>query len=180
MASPEPGPGAGAYGWLWFAVVLFAIPLLALAISSGGSWSEDVHPAINAMLNGTSAVFLIAGYVAIRGKRVELHRRCMVTAVSTSGLFLVSYVIRFATTGSHPYPGDGLDRTFYLAVLMSHMVLATALVPLVPMTLARGLRAQFVRHRRIARWTWPIWIYVSITGVVVYLMLYPLARALYG
>lgn len=183
MASPErtlSNSGDGAYGWLWFAVVLFAVPLLALAISHGTSWSNDLHPAINAILNGASGVFLIAGYVAVKNGRDELHRRCMLTAVGASGLFLASYLVRFATTGAHKYPGVGFDKTVYLIVLFSHMVLAVALVPLALMTLSRGLRGQFVKHKRIARWAWPIWIYVSFTGVVVYLMLYPLARSLYG
>lgn len=181
MASPERViGGSAAYGWLWFTVVLFAVPLLALAISGGGSFTGELHPAINAMLNGTSAVFLIAGYVAVKSQRVELHRRCMLTAVSASGLFLVSYLIRFATTGAHKYPGVGFDKTVYLMVLFSHMVLAVALVPLALMALSRGLRGEVERHRRVARWAWPVWIYVSVTGVVVYLMLYPLARALYG
>jgi putative membrane protein len=186
MASPEattglrPGGLPATYGWLWFAVLAAAVPLLALAVSGDASWSEELHPAINAMLNGTSGVFLIAGFVAIRRKRRELHRLCMLTAVSASGLFLISYVIRFATTGAHKYPGTGLDKTVYLAVLFSHMVLAVVLVPLALTALIRALRGNYARHRRIARWAWPVWIYVSVTGVVVYLMLYPVARALYG
>ena len=182
MASPSPAKTGipPQYGWLWFAVLAFAVPLIAVPISGGASWSEELHPALNAMLNGTSSVFLIAGYVAIRRKSRELHRLCMLTAVSASGLFLVSYLIRFATTGAHKYPGTGIDKTIYLIVLFSHMILAVALVPLAIMALVRALRGNFASHKRVAKWAWPVWIYVSFTGVVVYLMLYPLARALYG
>ena len=165
------------YGWLWFGVVLFAVPLAALAARSGG-WEDSIHPALNALFNGTSAVFLVAGWLAIRRRDELLHKQCMLTAVGASGVFLISYIIRFATSGSHKYPGDGIDKIIYLAVLFSHMILAAALVPLALITLSRALRARFDKHRRIARWTWPVWIYVSITGVVVYLMLYQLAPAL--
>jgi putative membrane protein len=170
------GERAGFYGrpywWLWFAVVLFALPLLAMATQGGGGWADSIHPALNAILNGTSAAFLIAGGLAIRARRIELHRGYMLTAVGTSGVFLISYVIRFLTTGSHSYPGEGIAKIIYLAILFSHMILAVAVVPLVLITLSRALTARFDRHRTIARWTWPIWIYVSITGVIVYLMLY--------
>lgn len=176
MASREVAP----YGWLWFAVLAFAVPLIAVPISHGASWSEELHPAINALFNGTSGVFLIAGYVAIRRGHRELHRLCMLTAASASGVFLISYVIRFATTGAHKYPGAGLDKVVYLIILFSHMAMAVALVPLALAALIRALRGNYARHKRIARWAWPVWIYVSVTGVVVYLMLYPLARALYG
>lgn len=158
--------------------MLFAVPALAFAIRSEAPWSE-LHPALNAMLNGTSAVFLTVGYWAIRNRKRGFHRACMVTAFSTSSLFLISYLARYATTGAHRYPGTGADKIFYLIILFSHMVLAAALVPLVLLALRHALVGAFAKHRRIARWAWPIWMYVSVTGVIVYMMLYPIARALY-
>ncbi len=165
------------YAWTWFAVVLFAVPALAYVLGAGLPWSE-LHPAINALLNATSTVFLTVGFFAIRRGYREFHRACMLTAFSASGVFLVSYLIRYATTGAHRYPGDGIDKLIYLVILFSHMVLAAALVPLVLLTLRAAVKSDFIRHRKLARWTWPIWFYVSITGVIVYLMLYHLAQAL--
>src|SRR5258705_13478460 len=133
---------------------------------------EQLHPAINASLNLTCFAFLVLGRMAIARGDVELHRKRMLTAFTASTVFLVSYVIRFATTGAHKYPGDGWDKTFYLGMLMSHMALAVVLVPLVVRALTFALRADFERHKRIVRFTWPIWMYVSVTGVLVYLMLY--------
>jgi putative membrane protein len=142
------------------------------------SW-EQIHPAINAALNLTCFVYLIGGRFAIaRGDRV-LHRRRMLGAFAASAVFLVSYVIRFATTGAHKYPGDGWDRALYLVLLFSHMALALVLVPLVVGALRRGLRGDFAAHRRIVRFTYPVWMYVSVTGVIVYLMLYHLAPVLH-
>lgn len=141
---------------------------------------EHVHPAINAALNGTCALLLVLGRMAIaRGDR-DVHRRLMTAAFATSTVFLVSYVIRFLTTGSHKYPGDGADKVVYLLVLFSHMVLAVVLVPLVLRALQLALRGDFARHVRVVKWGWPIWMYVSVTGVIVYFMLYHLAPALYG
>jgi putative membrane protein len=135
------------------------------------TWSQ-VHPAINAALNLTCFVFLVAGRAAIaRGDRA-LHRKRMLGAFTTSAVFLVSYLIRVATTGTHRYPGDGWDRVLYLVLLFSHMVLAVVLVPLVIGALRRALRGDYAAHRKIVRFTWPIWMYVSVTGVVVYLMLH--------
>jgi putative membrane protein len=139
---------------------------------------EEIHPAINAGLNATCAVLLIAGRRAIARRDREAHRRWMLWAFAASTVFLISYLIRFATTGAHKYPGEGFDKIVYLIVLFSHMVLATVLVPLVLRALQLALRGDFPRHLRMVRWTWPIWIYVSITGVVVYVMLYHLAPAL--
>jgi putative membrane protein len=166
------------YNWLLFALALLAVPLVGYMLQSGMDW-ESMHPAINAMLNGSSTVFLTAGYVAIRRKNVELHRLCMVSAFSASTLFLASYLARFAISGTHRYPGEGWDKILYLAILFSHMLLAAAVVPLVLRALYLAWRGRFEAHRRVARWTWPIWMYVSVTGVVVYLMLYPIANALY-
>ena len=135
---------------------------------------EHLHPAINAALNGTCVVLLIAGRVAIARRDQEAHRRYMLGAFAASTVFLISYLIRFATTGAHRYPGDGLDKIVYLLVLFSHMALAVVLVPLVIQALRHALRADFARHLRIVRWGWPIWMYVSVTGVIVYFMLYHL------
>jgi putative membrane protein len=143
------------------------------------TWSQ-LHPAINAALNLTCFIFLVMGRVAIaRGDRAT-HKRRMLAAFTTSAIFLVSYVIRFATTGAHKYPGHGLDRVIYLVMLLSHMVLAVVLVPLVIGALRRALRGDYPGHVRLVKFTWPIWAYVSVTGVLVYLMLYHLAPALHG
>ena len=131
-------------------------------------------PALNATLNATSAIFLTAGYLFIRGGRVTPHKRCMLSALVTSTLFLTSYVIYHANTGSHAFPGVGPIRYVYFSILISHVLLAITIVPLALVTATRGLRAQYDRHVRIARWTLPLWLYVSVTGVVVYLMLYQL------
>jgi putative membrane protein len=129
-------------------------------------------PALNATLNALSAIFITTGYLLIRrGERV-LHKRCMLAALVTSSAFLVSYVIYHANVGSRPFPGVGGIRVVYFAILITHVVLAAAILPLALTTTARGLRAQYDRHVRIARWTLPLWLYVSVTGVVIYLMLY--------
>lgn len=131
-------------------------------------------PALNATLNGTAALLLAAGYVLIRTGRQEAHKRCMLGALTASVLFLVSYVIYHANTGSRPFPGTGPVRIVYFTILITHVVLAVTIVPLALITANRGLRAHFDRHVRIARWTLPLWLYVSVTGVVIYLMLYQL------
>jgi putative membrane protein len=141
---------------------------------------EHIHPAINAALNGTCAVLLIFGRVAIARRDAEAHRRYMLAAFFTSSVFLVSYLIRFATTGAHRYPGEGWDKITYLLILFSHMVLAVVLVPFVIRALQLALRGEFARHLRVVKWAWPIWMYVSVTGVLVYFMLYHLAPALHG
>lgn len=129
-------------------------------------------PHLNACLNTTSAIFLIAGYGFIRAGRISLHRNCQITAVLTSTLFLVSYLTYHYYHGDTRFLGQGIIRPFYFTVLISHVVLAVVIVPLVLVTLYRALRFDFIRHRRIARWTLPLWLYVSVTGVIVYLMLY--------
>lgn len=139
----------------------------------------QLHPALNAALNLTCFVFLVLGRVAIaRGDRAR-HKQRMLGAFITSSVFLVSYLIRFATTGAHKYPGTGWDKYLYLVLLFSHMVLAVVLVPLVIGALRRAFRGDLPGHKRLVAWTWPIWMYVSVTGVVVYLMLYHLAPALH-
>ena len=131
-------------------------------------------PTVNAALNGTAATLLAAGYLCIRRGRVDLHRRCMLAAFATSALFLVSYVAYHAQAGSRPFIGEGPVRVVYFTVLVSHIVLAAAILPLAIVTLRRGLRRDDARHVALARWTLPIWLYVSVTGVVVYWMLYRL------
>jgi uncharacterized membrane protein YozB (DUF420 family) len=131
-------------------------------------------PALNATLNATAALFLVAGYLAIRRGRPTLHKRCMLGALTASAFFLISYVIYHANAGSRPFTGVGAVRVVYFAILVTHVVLAAAILPLALITATRGLRSQFERHVRIARWTLPIWLYVSVTGVVIYLMLYRL------
>ena len=129
-------------------------------------------PAINAALNALSGTLLLIGYISIRTRRVELHRRCMLAAFTASTLFLVSYVLYHAQVGSVRFTRQGAVRPLYFSILISHVVLATAVVPLALMTLSRGLRARYDKHRAIARWTMPIWLYVSVTGVLVYVLLY--------
>ena len=136
-----------------------------------------IFPALNATLNGTSAVLIATGRALIRRKRVTAHRACMIAAVIASSLFLVSYIYYHAHVGSVRFQGRGWIRPVYFGVLLSHTVLAAAVVPLVIVTLARALRERFDRHRVVARWTYPIWLYVSVSGVVIYVLLYRLYAA---
>ncbi len=131
-------------------------------------------PLLNAALNGLATALLAAGYLAIRRRRIGVHRFLMLAAFTTSAFFLVSYVIYHANVGSRRFAGTGAVRPLYLALLVTHVVLAAAMVPPILMTLARALRGRFSDHARIARRTLPVWIYVSITGVAIYLMLYRL------
>jgi putative membrane protein len=133
---------------------------------------------INALLNSTSTVLLLVGYVAVKSKKIAVHRASMVGAFLASCVFLVGYLTRFAMTGSHRFPDLGWVRTLYLTILISHMILAVVTVPLVVRTLFLAWRKRFDEHRKIARVTYPIWLYVSFTGVVVYVMLYHLAPAM--
>ncbi len=134
-------------------------------------------PAVNAGLNALSGALVLAGWIAIRRGRRDIHRRFMIAAVASSALFLASYLTRVALTQLHRFPGTGWLRATYLAVLGSHTLLAMVVAPLVIVTLALGLRGRFSVHRRVARWTVPVWIYVSVTGVAVYVLLYRVARA---
>ena len=129
-------------------------------------------PTLNAALNTLSAVFICAGYLFIRNNNRDAHRRCMVAALACSALFLISYLVYHFQVGSVGFKGQGWIRPVYFAILITHTILAAAVVPLVLITLIRALRERFDAHRRIARWTFPIWLYVSVTGVVIYLMLY--------
>ncbi len=135
----------------------------------------EALPTANASLNALSAVLLLAGWRAIRAGRRERHRALMLSALGSSALFLAGYLTRVALTGTHRFPGGGALRATYLAVLGSHTVLAVAVLPLVLRTVYLALRGRFDAHRRIARWTFPVWLYVSVTGVAVYVMLYHLA-----
>ena len=134
----------------------------------------SIFPVINATLNGTSAVLLLIGRNFIKRGRVAAHRAVMITAVGLSTLFLISYLYYHAHVGSVHFKGRGLSRPIYFSILISHTLLAAAIVPLVIITLSRALRERFDRHRAIARWTYPLWLYVSVTGVVIYFMLYHL------
>jgi uncharacterized membrane protein YozB (DUF420 family) len=136
-------------------------------------------PALNATLNGASAVLIVTGRSLIKRKKVALHRACMLAAVVTSALFLSSYLYYHAHVGSVHFPGQGWVRPVYFTVLISHTILAGTVPILVALSLTLALRQRFERHRRIARWTYPIWLYVSVTGVIVYLMLYQIYGAHY-
>jgi putative membrane protein len=129
-------------------------------------------PLLNAILNATSAVLLTIAFVLIKQKRIALHRRFMISAFVTSALFLTSYLIYHANIGSKPYPGVGVMRVIYFSILIPHVLLAAAVLPLAIVTLSRGLRMDVQQHRKIAWITFPLWLFVSFTGVIVYLMLY--------
>lgn len=136
------------------------------------TFDYTVLPGVNATLNGIATIFLVAGWMFIRRRNVPRHRACMLAAFITSGLFLASYLVYHANVGSVPFQGAGPVRVVYFAILITHIILAAAILPLALITLSRALSQQFDRHRKIARWTLPIWLYVSVTGVVIYLMLY--------
>ena len=131
-------------------------------------------PLLNATLNALAGILLVSAYVMIRKGNVVRHRALMLAAFSTSVLFLVSYVIYHVNIGSRAFTGTGIIRVVYFVILVTHVVLAIAVVPMAVVTLRRGLRRDDLRHKAIARWTFPIWLYVSVTGVVVYGMLYML------
>jgi putative membrane protein len=132
----------------------------------------DALALVNATLNATSAVALVVGFVMIKRRSVRGHRRAMVTALAASALFLVFYLTRVALTGTHDFAGKGTARTVYLAILLSHMVLAVAVVPLVIRLLYLVRHRRYHDHARLARWVFPVWAYVSVTGLIVYLLLY--------
>lgn len=129
-------------------------------------------PAVNATLNAIAAVLLIVAYVLILNRRIDAHRRVMIAAFATSSLFLICYVIYHAQVGSVRFTRQGFVRPLYFGILITHVTLAAAVPPLAIVTLSRGLKARFDRHKAIARWTLPIWLYVSVTGVLVYVLLY--------
>ena len=129
-------------------------------------------PAVNASLNGLSAVLLTAGYCFIRRKNQAAHRNCMVVAVCTSALFLVSYLVYHSQAGRTVFREPQWFRPIYLTILLTHTVLAVVIAPMVLVTLRHAIKGRFESHKRIARWTWPLWMYVSVTGVIIYLLLY--------
>ena len=129
-------------------------------------------PAVNASLNAVSGVLLLVGYVLIRARRIAAHRAVMIAAFAASSLFLICYVVYHAQVGSVPFQRQGFVRPLYFTILITHVVLAATVPPLAIVTLTRGLKGRYPQHRRIARWTFPIWMYVSVTGVLVYVLLY--------
>jgi putative membrane protein len=129
-------------------------------------------PAVNASLNAISGVLLLAGYTMMRLRKIDMHRRLMIAAFAASALFLVCYVVYHAQVGSVPFPRHGWVRPLYFTILITHVVLAAFVPPLAIVTLTRGLKGRYPQHRKIARWTFPIWMYVSVTGVLVYVLLY--------
>lgn len=134
-------------------------------------------PHLNALLNASSAILLVCGYLLIRRGQIQKHKKCQLSALTTSVLFLISYLTYHYFHGTTRFAGQGIVRPIYFVILTSHTILAVIIVPLVLITLMRALRADFVRHMKIARITLPLWLYVSVTGVVVYLMLYQLYPA---
>jgi uncharacterized membrane protein YozB (DUF420 family) len=129
-------------------------------------------PAVNATLNGSSAILLAAGFVCIKRKKVAAHRACMIAAFSTSVLFLICYLTYHALAGITRFQNPAWFRPYYLVLLTTHTILAAVIVPLILVTLNRAIKERFELHKKIARWTWPLWMYVSVTGVAVYLILY--------
>jgi uncharacterized membrane protein YozB (DUF420 family) len=134
----------------------------------------SVHdlPAVNASLNAISGVLLLIAYIFIRNRQIERHRKTMIAAFVASSLFLVCYVVYHAQVGSVRFTRQGIVRPIYFTILITHVTLAAVVLPMAIVTLSRGLQARFAQHRRIARWTFPIWMYVSVTGVLVYVLLY--------
>lgn len=155
-------------------LVVLAVGVLLLGGGAPPAGAGEISPlpALNAFLNGTCAVLLTVGYLLIRRKRVTAHKACMLTAFGVSTLFLISYVVYHAQAGSRPFGGQGWIRWVYFPLLISHVVLAAVIVPFALTTIYRGLSGQLPRHVRLARWTLPVWLYVSVTGLVVYWMLY--------
>jgi uncharacterized membrane protein YozB (DUF420 family) len=138
--------------------------------------NDSILPHLNASLNATSFVLLASGLYFIRKRRISAHLTCMIAALVVSCLFLIFYVVYHYNYGSVRFTGEGFVRTVYLTILLTHVVLAVVIVPLVVITVRRAVAGDYGRHRRIARWTYPLWLYVSVTGVIVYLMLYRLYR----
>jgi uncharacterized membrane protein YozB (DUF420 family) len=129
-------------------------------------------PAVNASLNALSGILLVIGFTLIHRGRIEAHRKVMIAAFATSSLFLICYVVYHAQVGSVPFTRHGFVRPLYFTILITHVTLAAAVLPLAIITLTRGLKGRYPQHRRIAKWTLPIWFYVSVTGVLVYVLLY--------
>ncbi|HZB87817.1 MAG TPA: DUF420 domain-containing protein [Terracidiphilus sp.] len=153
------------------AATLFLFWLIYIHPAAAASTDYAFLPALNAILNGLSAVALLIGFTFIRARRIVAHRRSMMTAFIFSSLFLVSYILHHALHGDVRYPAQAAFRTFYLCLLASHIILAVVALPLVLTTFFFSLTGRFPQHRKIARWTFPLWLYVSVTGVITYMML---------
>jgi putative membrane protein len=154
--------------------VMLAV-LLVIALGPGKHQRAAAPSALatlNVLLNAGAGIALIAGYVSIRQRRIEYHRRCMLTAFGLSSVFLVSYLVHHARVGSVPFAGTGLLKAIYLSILFPHIVLAAVIVPLALFTIYRGWTGNYAAHRRVARWTLPLWLYVSLSGVAIYYLLY--------
>jgi putative membrane protein len=136
--------------------------------------SVDNLPALNAVLNGTAGILLVIGYFYIRQGNMAAHKKVMISAFVVSSIFLISYLIYHAHAGSTKFLGTGFIRPVYFSILISHIILAAVIVPMAIITMFRGLKARYDKHKRIARWTLPVWLYVSVTGVIIYVMLYHL------
>jgi putative membrane protein len=164
--------------WIIAGLSLAVCAAVAVLILGAGrqtvATGDELLPALNAILNGASAVLLFVGWRLIKRRRIAAHRACMLTAFGLSALFLVSYVIHHARVGSVRFEGAGALRAVYLSILVPHVVLAAVVLPLSLFTIWRGWTARYALHKKVARWTLPIWLYVSLSGVAVYLMLYRL------
>jgi putative membrane protein len=157
-------------------VICVAVAFLILfpqVLSLGGGINVSYLPAFHAFLNGSCAVLLVAGYVMIRRKRYKAHKTLMVAAFLLSSIFLASYVIYHSQAPATKFGGEGIIRPIYYTILISHIILAAVILPLALFTIARSWRGEFVKHKRIARWTFPLWLYVAVTGVLVYVMISP-------
>ena len=175
--SPDVEPPASRWIIAVLSLVAFVTVLVVtygLPDRSGREATIGLLPSINAALNALAAAFLTMGYVFIRRRRIAAHKACMLAAVGVSIAFFVGYLLHHARVGSVPFQGQGTIRTVYFSILIPHIVLAAFVPPLALTTLYRGLTARYVKHRRVARWTLPIWWFVSASGVVVYFMLYHL------
>ena len=171
---PNTGPSAPRLAIAGLTGAVFASIALVLwpAAHHGAPVSPGVIPSVNAALNATSAVLLVVGFVFVRRGQVDAHRACMLTAFALSSLFLVGYLVHHARVGSVPFTGTGSVRALYFGLLVPHVVLSAVVLPLALTTIWHGWYANLDTHRRVARWTLPLWLYVSVSGVAVYWMLY--------
>lgn len=162
----------------WISIIAIVLPIVVAILyflpKSGGT-NETVMaiPLFNAILNGLTFLLLVGGLVAIKNGKKIVHRNFMISAIGMSALFLVGYVIYHSQVESTKFGGEGIDRTIYFFILITHIILAASLAPLVLITFVRAIKGDFEKHKKIAKWTYPIWLYVSITGIIVYLMISP-------
>jgi putative membrane protein len=159
--------------WIWAVSIIVPIAVAALFTVKIEGYDTSFLPPIYATMNALTAVFLVLAVIAIKRKRVEVHRKLMTAAIAFSAIFLVLYVVYHSTSSSTPYGGEGAVRTLYFTLLISHIFLSIFIIPLVLITYVRALAQRFDRHKRIARITFPIWLYVAVSGVLVYLMISP-------